>query len=239
MDTNAIANTSEVVKVAVKRIDDFVGRAFGPALDGLGGWLGDRVKIWRLLNLSKTIDKVEEKLPKGVSVDSVKRKLLAEWIDSASLEADESLQEMWAGMLASAVVGNEPHPSFVSCLRQMSRLDALFLATNAKLDPKRPFDPRRVRVQLTELDIVMQKIQKDTGETFEDEGIDVTIDNLSRLNLLHQSSDRQKWTKAMISDEMLAEHTKYRNLDYITVAPTDLGYALLRVCSGPTDDAKE
>jgi hypothetical protein len=137
---------------------------------------------------------------------------------------------MWAGLLASASIGDEPHPSFVSCLRQMAKLDGLILRTAAMIDPKRPFVPNTFRAELTELNAVLKRIKEDTGETYSDHAIDVAIDNLSRLNLLDQASNREKSFKAM-SDR--SRRREYRNLDYITVAPTDLGYALLKICSGP------
>jgi hypothetical protein len=230
MDIETITGAVEVVKTAVKRVDAFVGKAFGPAFNEFGGWLGDKVKIWRLLNLSETIDKVEQKLPDDVSVENVRRKLLAEWIDAASLEEDESLQDMWAGLLASAAAGEEAHPTFTTSLRQMTRLDALILKTAAVLEPQQPFVPNIIGRKLTELNAVMNEIKKSTGESFADAEIDVAIDNLSRLSLLQQAGDRDKAFEVM--DGRSIKRT-FRQLDFVTVAPTDLGFALLRLCSSP------
>ena len=102
---SSVSPTSSLGISAGKLIE----RLFGPVSDEMGQYLADRFRQWRWRrdNFGKVADSYErEKAARGISDNSLKA--VAEGdayrlAEACSFEDDEMMQELWAGLIASAL----------------------------------------------------------------------------------------------------------------------------------------
>jgi hypothetical protein len=91
--------------------------------------MGDKVRQFRQRNFYRVAEKVEQYLAEAnVEPKAIPARLLLPLVDSASLEDDETIQELWAQLLASAA--QEPEaipPSYAEMLKQLSPQQARIL----------------------------------------------------------------------------------------------------------------
>ena len=103
---------------------NLIQRMFGPAADEVGEFLKDQVRIYRRGRLTECVNKAETMLIEaGISPQAVPPKILFPLLDGASLEEDESLHDMWAGLLANGASpenAGKVRPGFVATLKQMA-----------------------------------------------------------------------------------------------------------------------
>lgn len=99
---------------------DLLRRMLGPAADRLGDLLSE--KIYRRENLIKIFEKTDRNLREaGQPVNAVPLRLLIPIIETCSVEDNEILQEMWAGLLATASKETDSmSPSFIETLKQLT-----------------------------------------------------------------------------------------------------------------------
>lgn len=95
----------------------------------LAEWIDVRFSPWRTKNLLRSLEKTDEilllheKEPRAIS----NNKLLCEFFDGASLEDNEALQQLWAGLLATEILGQETHPAYPKILRELTPSEARIL----------------------------------------------------------------------------------------------------------------
>jgi len=111
----------------------FLGKALGTVPEDTVGLLGgDYLHELRLRNLDKVSRNAEESLRKrGVEEpEPIGPKALLPALEAASEETDETLQDMWANLLANAMDPNKDtslQRVFIETLKQFEPIDALVL----------------------------------------------------------------------------------------------------------------
>lgn len=118
MDSNVAKSLANVAEKAADLFHKFAA----PAAEEIGGIIGDKMKLYRLKNWISTAQKAVNLLREaGVAPKAVPPKLLLPIIESCSVEEDRTLQEMWAGLLATASQETDSvSPSFAETLKQMT-----------------------------------------------------------------------------------------------------------------------
>lgn len=157
---------------------EFAANVTGAPGKELGEWFADHIRYWRLKSQVKIIEKAQKVCDKhGIAPQRVKTNVLVPLLEQGSLEEDESMQEMWAALLANAASPDSEavQPGFVTILGQLTPLDAEVLTVI------------RMYCQLTPVA---------TGLTFRqvcaapalakqpDERVDLSLQNLERLGLV-------------------------------------------------------
>ncbi len=109
---------------------------------GLAG--GDYIRAWRLANAEGVFAKFEEKVKRrGIDKpEPLSPRHLVEAIEAASDTSDETLQEMWANLLANAMDPNKDtslQRVFIEALKQFEPIDALVLDAAVKHHPEGQF----------------------------------------------------------------------------------------------------
>lgn len=95
-DENAIA-------ILTKAAVNFLGRICNPAADEIGLLLQDKVKAYRNRNFANIATKAEEKVKENSSFNpEVNPRILYSIYENGSWSDSETLQNMWAGLLASS-----------------------------------------------------------------------------------------------------------------------------------------
>ena len=120
----------EVIKSgAADKIADLVQRLAGPMCDEVGAILGDKARVYRVKNIVSTMQKTERILhDAGLPANAVPPRLLLPIVENCSVEADDSLQELWAGLLATASQRTDAvSPAFVETLKQLTPAEAQHL----------------------------------------------------------------------------------------------------------------
>ncbi len=118
-----MTDVDEIVKSgAVDKAADLLHKLAGPVFEEFGAMLGDKVRVYRVKNLVKTIQKTEQLLhDAGLPTNAVPPRLLLPIIENSSIEDDDSLQQLWAGLLATASQQTDSvSPSFVETLKQLT-----------------------------------------------------------------------------------------------------------------------
>jgi hypothetical protein len=120
----------EIIKSgAGEKIADLFNKLAGPLAEEIGLMLGDTVRVYRVKNLIKTTQKTQRLLQEaGLSANAVPPRLLLPIMEASSLEDNETLQDMWAGLLATASQDTDAlSPSFVETLKQLTPDEARYL----------------------------------------------------------------------------------------------------------------
>jgi len=127
----------EAAKIAaettVKEATRFIEMVVGEPMKGLGGILSDRVNLWRYKNLLKQRDIVasihtKRKL-EGKSIP-IPPRYAVPFINAASMEDDDTIQNLWAGLIANATDPNQRlslRKVYRRMLSEMEPLDAQVL----------------------------------------------------------------------------------------------------------------
>lgn len=123
-------DTVEIVKSgAFDKAIDLLHKLAGPMFDEFGAMLGDTVRVHRFKNLIKTFQETQRLLhDAGLQANAVPLRLLVPIIENSSIEDNDSLQELWAGLLATASQQTDSvSPSFVETLKQLTPDEARHL----------------------------------------------------------------------------------------------------------------
>ena len=153
----AVQETAKTGRALVEAGSDlarFLGKALSTAAEDTVGLLGgDYLHELRRRNLDKISRKTEEILHKrGVEdPEPIGPKALLPALEAASEETDETLQDMWANLLANALDPNRDtslQRIFIEALSQMEPIDALVFRTMAEKAPNEALSSKDVGERL-------------------------------------------------------------------------------------------
>jgi hypothetical protein len=176
-----MSETGEIIKSgAFDKLVDLIHKLAGPMADEIGLMMGDKIKVYRVRNWVETVKKTQRILSDAdLPPSAVPPRLLLPILESASVESDESLQELWAGLLATASQkADSLSPSFVETLKQLTPAQAK--------DLNRLFDFAKTRPNFT----LMQSnslLLSTSGSVDR-----LTTEAFERLGLIHREYDLQE-----------------------------------------------
>lgn len=118
----------------VKDARNVLTKLFGPAIEEIGEGLRDKVKLWRLNNISQIMSRMNEiRERQGYKQEDIKALTFGDavrTIETASFEEDPDIQEMWAKLLSNATIpgsGVVIKKVYADVLRSLSAPDAVLL----------------------------------------------------------------------------------------------------------------
>lgn len=123
-------DASEIIKSgAADKVADIFHKLAGPLAEECGLLLADKVKVYRLKNWVSVITKAQKILSDaGLPPNVVPPRMFLPILEASSIEEDETLQSLWAGLLATASQQTDSiSPSFVETLKQLSPDEARHL----------------------------------------------------------------------------------------------------------------
>jgi hypothetical protein len=133
---------AELAKKSLDIIMDFARRIGGPAADEVGIHLGDRFRAWRIVNAYNIFEKTKRKLEEaGLPPNTLPPRLFLPFMEAASAEDEPSLQDMWAALLATAMLSPDEVPqSFIETLKQLTPEEARYIDKiyGHRTDPNNP-----------------------------------------------------------------------------------------------------
>ncbi|WP_083322536.1 Abi-alpha family protein [Hymenobacter lapidarius] len=133
LDLLGIKPISDAANTTVERsfqgIEGFLKSVCVPALDEVGLLLRDKVRNWRLNNILRILEKAKGKLHfenEELKIQAHPRVALA-IIENGSLNDNDEVQEMWAGLFASSCTKSgqeDENLIFVNLLKQLTNAQA-------------------------------------------------------------------------------------------------------------------
>jgi hypothetical protein len=127
-----MSDAGEIIRSgAFDKLADIVHKLAGPFAEEYGLLLADKAKVYRVRNWVNVVKKTqgilnEAKLPPN----AVPPRLFLPIIEASSLEEDETLQDLWAGLLASASEESDSlSPSFIETLKLLTPGHAVALGS--------------------------------------------------------------------------------------------------------------
>lgn len=122
--------TSSLLEKGLDVAKDFLDKLIMPAVEETGLLLKDQVASWRLGNQVKILNRAKDICDKNnISPKAISLKLLCPYLEYASLEEDEYMQDKWAMLLANLVDSkqNTKNNIFPYILSQISKSELLIL----------------------------------------------------------------------------------------------------------------
>lgn len=124
------ANTT--VTKSFQGVEGFLKSVCVPALDEIGLLLKDKVRSWRLNNILSIIEKAKGKIgfQEGQLQIQAHPRVALSIIDNGSLNDNDEVQEMWAGLFASSCTTSgqeDENLIFVDLLKQLTNGEAKIL----------------------------------------------------------------------------------------------------------------
>jgi hypothetical protein len=135
-----VAKTAGKFAEITEKLGSFISKVVGGPIAQIGGILEDWTKYYRYKNLLIICDKVEElheqRRIAGKTV-AIPARAAIPMLESASLEDDENLQNMWACLIANSMDPKftQPlHPGYIEIIKQMSPDEAVILNAFRKIE---------------------------------------------------------------------------------------------------------
>ncbi len=119
----------EAIKAAIKGVSSFLELVFKPGLEELGYMMKDEVRLWRLNNILRVLEKAKGKMyfdGRVLNLTANARVGLS-IIEGCSEVDNEELQDLWAGLFVSSCTPDgrdDSNMNFVDLLRRMSSVEA-------------------------------------------------------------------------------------------------------------------
>ena len=219
--------TGEIAKMTGKAVDllkevnAFLFKILGPPAEEIGFMLQDHAKYFRYKNLIRLRDKVEaihyQRKIEGKTIAIPPRYALP-LIESASTENNESLQDMWAGLIANSMDPEKqlnPKRIYIQILSSLEPLDAKVLQFFT-------FQGWKLFREVPGGGVTVTKLVQEIG--LNDEEISLSLQNLARLGCM--------------IDEHVPEFDTYGSSSFgkrvtepgVTFRPSPLGFDLIKAC---------
>lgn len=180
----------ETAKAASKTLDLIrdAGKIFGPAAEELAALLGDRLRYWRFLNLNNIHKKVEKmREEQNISPDLVKFLSFGDSfrvIDAASLEDDDTVQELWARLLVNSTK-EDGEPTIkkvhIDLIKSFSSAEVLFLDLIWTCECNANF---KSNIELKNFNETMNKRSEEFWRKLPQDTRNTSIQNLMRLRCI-------------------------------------------------------
>ena len=190
--TQEIAKTSSVAIKATERLGSFLSKLIGEPAEIAIGVLSDRLKFMRWERQLRLAEKIEEIISErnlnGKTIP-VPPKLAIPIIENATLEDDDSLQDIWANLLATAMSPKRPakiKSSFIEIVKQLDPEDAKILKKVYELFLSKKENKRGTigfkHIAPTDIPISRQEVIESISPF--SMSLERTLDNLYRLRCL-------------------------------------------------------
>jgi len=135
-----VAKTTGTVAELGEKVGGFISKVIGPACFEVGGVLADYTRYFRYKNLLSISDKVKaihaRRKLEGKEVP-IPPRIAIPLLESASLEDDETLKDVWATLIANGTDPNSKtilHPGYIEIIKQMSPDEAIILNSFLKFN---------------------------------------------------------------------------------------------------------
>lgn len=183
--------TLHITKASIEGVTTFLNVVFKPGLEELGYLIKDKVRLWRLNNIIKVLDKAKGRMSfDGQELNIYANPRVGLSIMECSSEVDDDeLQELWAGLFVSSCTPDgcdDSNMNFVDLLRRMSSVEARIIDYACKKCTKQLYPNKLITAD--DLIIPLEELCKIAG-TDDIYRLDCEMDHMRSIQLfLHGDS---------------------------------------------------
>jgi hypothetical protein len=206
---------NKIVGATLEAASAFLSRICLPAAEEFGLLLRDRVHHWRTRNLVAVLQKAEKKLTASHASKELHAnpRILSRTLEEASWIDDESVQEMWSGLLASSCTPDgkdESNLFFISLLSQLTSSEVKILKLACENTTK--FKNSVGLVGANDYSLTLDELKSLTGIS-DIQRLDRELDHMRSLGLLAEftAGFRFESTVADLTPSSLALHLYIRS----------------------------
>ncbi len=242
--TQEVAKTASVAIKATEKLGIFLSKIIGEPTEIAIGILSDKLRFIRWQNQIKLADRLErimkDRKIEGKSIP-VSPRFAIPLLESASWEDRDSLQEIWANLLISAMHPDDSkkvRSSFIEIIKQIEPEEARLLKEAYELATNNPRVGKDVkhflkgRIQITPPGIPISKDSLCSELNISDDTIIPMLDNLFRLRCLAPFAENTGYSIAVegrVTKELLR-----KDFVYSTVCITRFGVLFIETCINPS-----
>ena len=131
--TQEVAKTTTKAIEAVNKVGSFLSKALGEPIEEAIGMIGDKLKFMRWERQIRLIDKVEEISQNRKIIGKeipIPPKLFIPIMENASLEDNNTLQDIWARIIVSSQdekTSKNVRVAYIDIIKQLEDVDVMFL----------------------------------------------------------------------------------------------------------------
>lgn len=131
--TQEVAKTTTKAIEAVNKVGSFLSKALGEPIEEAIGMIGDKLKFMRWERQIRLIDKVEEISQNRKIIGKeipIPPKLFIPIMENASLEDNNTLQDIWARLIVSSQdekTSKNVRVAYIDIIKQLEDVDVIFL----------------------------------------------------------------------------------------------------------------
>lgn len=236
--TQEVAKTTRTGIEAAHAAGSFLARVLGEPLETAVGIVTDRLKLARaerLIRLRERYEKALKARSLAPEAQPVPPRIALPAMESASLEENNELQDLWANLLAS---GHDPNlngvmrAAFVDILKQLEVVDVHLLdfvfdktmRKNVDFEGQRAPQEKRDRlVKPVKYAIRSHDIMRELG--IDTHAYECSIDNLMRMRCLAPNLEDVE----IVGGRYPETATRVQEYDWVTI--TSLGWDFVRACN--------
>ena len=235
-DIFGIKPYGEALKIIVEKSAEGTGKFLAaiciPAAEEFGLMLQDKIRYWRLKNIIKMLDKTRSKLDfqNDKLQLSLNPRIGIEIIDNSSWQDDETILQMWAGLLDSSLSRDAYDDSnliFINLLKSVTKVQAKII-NHICSSIKVSYDKNGLIFPASDCEINLEHLFNLTNCN-DINRLDREIDDLRAKDLLPSSSmfsnagggfskDQEDFTKVKITPSPLALHFYSRVNGFKTIS---------------------
>ena len=175
-----VAKTTDTLLNIIKDFTKFIGKISGITGDGLEGKIEDNLKFSRWERRARLIERYN-KVSFGQTIKILPPKFLIPLIESATLEDEDNLQDLWINLLTSFTIEGynvEKRSAYIEILKSLTSIDAKILKNIYEYDTE----------QKKESGALYSISKKKMNYSPEDE---ISLDNLYRVGCLKNSTTHE------------------------------------------------
>lgn len=216
--TTKVDISSTTVEKGIEIAKGFVDKLVLPSIEELGLLVKDQIAYWRFNNQIKILNKAKAVCEKNhISVKAIPPKLLCPYLENASLEDDDELQDKWAILLVNMVdskqnIQNHVFPYILSQVSKgefnllesvlIEKKRRVFALENELSDflTHRSCIENDFRSKLTELKQKLQNLSPDRKYVFSKEAMEVR----SSINLAERELKFLEYKESTLKRQIVA-----------------------------------
>jgi hypothetical protein len=177
--------TNTIVTKSIEAAENLLTLTCKPALAELGLMIHDKVRAWRLNNVARTLEKAKDKYEFVDNQIQLKAnpKVIINLVDGASIEENDELQDMWAGLFASSCTRNpndDENLIYITILKQLTLSEVKLIKYMCE-KTKKFYRNNNLIVSQT-VSPYIDELQEITGIT-STSGIEAILNHLTALKL--------------------------------------------------------
>lgn len=243
--------TSTAVEKGIDVAKDFVDKLILPPAEELGLLIKDQISLWRFNNQVRILNKAKLVCEKNnISVKAIPPKLLCPYLEHASLEDDDELQDKWAILLMNMVDSqqNIQNHVFPYILSQLSRdefkllesvhIEKVRRVTELESDlsvflSNRPDAETRLKSEISEINQKLQSLFPERKQAYSAQAMELRSSVREKERELRSIGYKELMLRRQISAPEIIPENNIKEFEIANIIRLGLAKVIYEASAGP------